>query len=59
MCYNQQQVRRVNYMKKYITPEINLIKALQSEFCGGVVDTSTDDLKFGYVQLEGEDELGD
>lgn len=46
-------------MKKYITPEISLIKALQSDFCGGVVDTSSDELKLGYVQLEGEDELDD
>ena len=48
-------------MKKYIAPEVSLIKELANDFCDGVIDTSTvtgSDLN-GYTQLEGAEEMED
>ena len=40
-------------MKKYIAPEISLIKELNNDFCEGGLDTSIKDAgQLGYTQLE-------
>ena len=48
-------------MKKYIAPEISLIKELKNDFCeGGIEPSITDAGQLGYVQLESvTDDLAD
>ena len=48
-------------MKKYIAPEISLIKELDCAFCEGGLDSSIKDAgQLGYVQLESvTDEMED
>lgn len=47
-------------MKKYLAPEISLIKELSTEFCEGLDSSITDATGLGYVQLESvEDTMED
>lgn len=47
-------------MKKYIAPELNLIKELSEDFCEGLEASVTDSKQMGYVQLESvEDTMED
>ena len=43
-------------MKKYIAPELNLIKELSEDFCEGLEASVTDSKQMGYVQLESVDD---
>ena len=47
-------------MKKYISPEVALIKELSNDFCEGLEASVTDSKQMGYVQLESvEDDMED
>ena len=47
-------------MKKYISPEVALIKELSDDFCEGLESSVTDSKQMGYVQLESvEDDMED
>ena len=39
-------------MKKYVAPEMNLLRELASDFCEGLEASVTDTKNMGYVQLE-------
>lgn len=39
-------------MKKYVAPELNLLKELSNDFCEGLDASVTDTKNMGYVQLE-------
>ena len=45
-------------MKKYIAPELSLIKELTNDFCEGLDTSVTETKEMGYVQLESvEDDM--
>lgn len=47
-------------MKKYIAPEVSLLKELANDFCEGLEASVTDAKEMGYVQLESvEDTMED
>ena len=47
-------------MKKYMAPELNLLKELSNDFCEGLEASVTDSKQMGYVQLESvEDDMED
>ena len=47
-------------MKKYIAPELNLLKEFSNDFCEGLEASVTDSKQMGYVQLESvEDDMED
>ena len=47
-------------MKKYISPEVALLKELSNDFCEGLEASVTDSKQMGYVQLESvEDDMED
>ena len=47
-------------MKKYMAPELNLLKELSADFCEGLEASVTDSKQMGYVQLESvEDDMED
>lgn len=47
-------------MKKYESPETNLLDELSNDFCEGLEASVTDSKEMGYVQLESvEDNMED
>ena len=47
-------------MKKYIAPDVNLLKELSNDYCEGLEASVTDSKQMGYVQLESvEDTMED